>query len=138
MAKKRVKIEKSIKFEDLRSSHDLADRPFAFDHKAEIVQNKQGGKQSKLELRYDLIDAIAMKRMARILDHGAKKYGEQNWRKISKRDNINRAIYHLYQYLELLDDPTRIDKEDKTLRELEEDKLGHALCRVMFAVALDK
>lgn len=90
-----------------------------------VVVNDSGGKQSQLDYRFDLIDGMAMFRLAGILDYGAKKYGEDNWRNISTMDHINKAIAHLYAY--------RLSLQGRLSAEDEDDHLGHAFCRVMFA-----
>ena len=101
-----------------------------FDYKTSdpIVTTTEGGKQSELNLRFDLIDSQAMMRLGAVLDHGEKRYGEENWRLIPVSSHINRAIYHLYKYLEVARGQSRDN----------EDHLGHALCRAMFATALEK
>jgi hypothetical protein len=89
---------------------------------APTVENDAGGKQSALPYRFDLLDARAMFRVAEIHAYGAQKYGENNWRKIGTRDHVNHAIAHMYAYL---------------LGDRSDDHLGHALCRAMFAVAME-
>ena len=54
--------------------------------------------------RYDLIDGAFLKRWAELMARGAKKYGENNWRKAATAEELTRfrasAIRHLFQYLE--------------------------------------
>ena len=54
--------------------------------------------------RYDLIDAVFLKRWAELMARGAKKYGENNWRKASTQEELTRfrasAIRHMFQYLD--------------------------------------
>lgn len=83
------------------------------------VVNKQGGAQSEVFYRFDLIDAPALFTLAKVLDEGAKKYGENNWRKIGSQDHINHALIHLYAYL-------AGDNQD--------EHLEHAFTRIMFAL----
>lgn len=87
---------------------------------AKIVTNKKGGSQSDAPFRFDLIDSRAMFALAQILDHGAKKYGENNWRKIDCEDHLNRSLIHAYAWL-------AGDKQD--------DHLEHFFCRAMMALA---
>ena len=87
-----------------------------------ITTNEKGGKQSDTPYRFDLIDAKAMFRLAQVMAYGAKRYAPNNWRLITKEDHINHALQHLYAYL-------AGDKQD--------DHLGHALARIMMAVALE-
>ncbi len=82
--------------------------------------NKDGGTQSDIPFRCDLFDGPAMLRLAAILKQGANKYGVDNWRKIGCSDHINHAIAHLLGHI-------AGDSQD--------DHLGHAFCRLMFACA---
>ncbi len=54
--------------------------------------------------RYDLIDRAFLRRWAELMARGAKKYGEENWRKAATPEEQTRfrssAIRHLMQYLE--------------------------------------
>jgi hypothetical protein len=83
----------------------------------EIVTNSAGGKQSKVEGRFDLLPPHALDRIAKILETGANKYGEWNWRNISSKDHLNHAINHLFKYIQ----------DDQS-----EDHLGNAGCRILF------
>lgn len=53
--------------------------------------------------RYDLIDGVFLKRWAGLMARGARKYGENNWRKAATEEELNRfkasAIRHMYQWL---------------------------------------
>lgn len=86
-----------------------------------IAINSVGVKQPALSYRFDLIDPFTIFRLAHILSEGAQKYGEWNWRGLTIQDNINHAIIHLYAFL-------AGDEQD--------DHLGHAFCRTMFALSL--
>lgn len=88
---------------------------------APTVVNTKGGAQSDIPARFDLIDGPALFEMAKVLDHGAKKYGENNWRKIDVDDHLNHLIMHTYAYL----------AGDRT-----DDHLSHILCRAMFALGV--
>lgn len=79
--------------------------------------NEQGGSQSDIP-RFDLIDANAMFAMARVLDQGARKYGDENWRLVSVRDHLNHLLMHTFAYL-------AGDESD--------EHLSHILCRATFA-----
>lgn len=87
----------------------------------EITTNDQGGSQSLVKVRFDLIDGPALFEMASVLYDGAEKYGENNWRKISVSDHLNHLIMHAYAYL--ADDTT-------------DDHLSHIMCRAMFAMGV--
>lgn len=86
---------------------------------AEKVVNEAGGRQSKLDYRFDLMDSGAMFELAAVLSHGAEEYGIDNWRKIPSRDHINHAITHLYAHL---------------AGDTQDEHLSHAFCRLMMAI----
>lgn len=88
---------------------------------APTITNDQGGSQSLIPVRFDLIDAKALFEMAKVLHTGAEKYGEDNWRLISVNDHINHGIMHAYAYL-------AGDKSD--------EHLSHLLCRATFALGV--
>lgn len=99
--------------------HDIRD----LSPDAPISTNEQGGSQSQLNVRFDLIDAKAMFRLAAILDYGAKKYTPNNWRLIPIDDHLNHALTHIFGYL---------------AGDTQDDHLGHAFCRLMFALGVTK
>ena len=83
--------------------------------------NERGGSQSDIPVRFDLIDANAMFAMAAVLDQGAKKYGEDNWRLIPVKDHLNHLLMHTFAYL----------AGDET-----DEHLSHILCRATFALGV--
>jgi len=93
----------------------------------DIEVNERGGKQSRIVCRYDLVDSLAIHRLALILHEGAEKYGEDNWRQIPARSHINHALRHIYMYLDGAGDDD----------DYPEDHLGHAFCRLMMACRKD-
>ncbi len=54
--------------------------------------------------RYDLLDVPMLKRWAELMARGAKKYGENNWKKAATEEELNRfkasALRHMFQWLE--------------------------------------
>lgn len=85
--------------------------------------NEFGGKQSRLDYRFDLIDPKALFAVAKVLKDGHDKYGsDQNWRVIPIRDHLNHLLAHTYAYL-------AGDRQD--------DHLSHAVCRALFALAVE-
>lgn len=88
---------------------------------APITTNEKGGSQSDIPVRFDLIDGKALFEMAKVLDTGAKKYGEDNWRLIDIRSHLNHLLMHTYAYL----------AGDET-----DDHLSHILCRATFALGV--
>lgn len=89
---------------------------------APIETNEKGGMQSHVPVRFDLIDAKALFATAAVLHEGAEKYAPGNWRLIPVRDHLNHLLMHTYAYL----------SGDRT-----DDHLSHAVCRAIFALALD-
>jgi hypothetical protein len=85
---------------------------------APTTTNEQGGSQSHIPVRFDLIDGKALFEMAKVLHEGAEKYGEDNWRLISIEDHQNHLIMHTYAYL----------AGDRT-----DEHLSHIMCRATFA-----
>jgi hypothetical protein len=85
------------------------------------ITNEEGGHQSYIPTRFDLIDAKAMFAMAGVLHEGAEKYGEDNWRKIDIKDHLNHLLMHTFAYL-------AGDESD--------DHLSHILCRATFALGV--
>lgn len=81
-----------------------------------------GGKQSWTPYRFDLLDPLAMFALARVAANGAREYGEDNWRSIECKDHLNHALQHIYGYLS---------------GDTQDDHLAHALCRLMYAIAVD-
>src|SRR4051812_9165295 len=86
---------------------------------APIVANERGGKQSHAPYRCDLLPPLAVLAVAKVLAHGAAKYGPHNWHAIPVADHINHAMTHVYAWL-------AGDKSD--------DHLGHAACRIVMAL----
>lgn len=87
---------------------------------APTIINDKGGKQSDVGCRVDLICPKTLIRVGQILDAGAKKYGENNWKQIDIPDHLNHALIHILGYLE---------------GNTDDDHLGHAMCRIMFALS---
>jgi len=89
---------------------------------APVVTNKNGGKQSDTPYGFHLIPTSAIFDAAKVLKYGADKYGEtrlqRNYTKIPSDDHINHALQHIYAYL---------------AGDTQDDHLGHALVRLMFA-----
>lgn len=90
---------------------------------APMVVNEHGGKQSKVEYAFDQLDPLAMFQLAGIIQKGAEKYGRDNWKKITTEEHLNHALQHIFAHL-------AGDKQD--------DHLGHAFCRLMFAIVVDR
>ncbi len=89
----------------------------------EKVINAQGGQQSRLDCRFDLIDCSAIHAVAKVLHEGVTVHGyeENNWRKIPERDHLNHAVAHIFRHWE---------------GGSGEDNLAHALCRLHMAIGV--
>lgn len=87
------------------------------------ITNEQGGSQSHIPYRFDLIDGPALAKMAEAMYHGEIKHGAgQNWRQVPINDHLNHLIMHAYAYM----------SGDRT-----DEHLSHIMCRAMFAQALE-
>lgn len=75
------------------------DEPNPFkDRETKTVVNEQGGKQSHLDARFDCIPPVVLRLLAQCLGFGARKYGDENWKNISQRDNLNHAMNHINEW----------------------------------------
>lgn len=90
--------------------------------KGEVYANAQGGRQTKLPHRLDLVPQTALLSVGRVLAKGAEKYGEDNWHRTTVRENINHAIGHALAYLH----------GDRT-----EPNLSHFATRALMALFLE-
>lgn len=88
----------------------------------DLVVNEHGGAQSQLEGAPYLIPAEALLRLSEVVSLGAKRYAQNNWRRIPFEDHISHALEHIFL---LMNGDTN------------DDHLGHALCRLAFAVATE-
>ena len=86
----------------------------------DIIENKNGGKQSKIDYAFNLLDPHAMFALSAVLEYGASRYSRDNWRLISVEEHLNHALTHIFAYM-------ANDEQD--------DHLEHALCRLHMAVA---
>ena len=87
---------------------------------AEITVNEQGGKQSKSEYAFHLLDTDAMLAIAEVMKYGEGRYERDNWRKIPSEEHFNHMMVHYYAWL----------KGDRS-----DDHLAHMLCRAMMLYA---
>ena len=63
--------------------------------KAKIEVTPQGGKQTAIDTRFDLLPFGALSMVAKVFGCGAGKYGDQNWRKIPAESHLNHALRHI-------------------------------------------
>ena len=85
----------------------------------EIVTNSKGGKQSKI---HGKVMAEGLKRYPRMSD------GSPNWHLIDHRSNMDHALEHAYNFLNMRNYPGETDKE------LEE--LSHFAARALMALEM--
>jgi hypothetical protein len=89
---------------------------------SDVETNANGGRQSRLAERTDLLPPAAVLAVARVLKGGAAKYGDRNWRLIGVREHLNHALTHAYKYL---------------AGDAEEPHLHNAACRLMMALEIE-
>jgi hypothetical protein len=88
-----------------------------------VAQNENGGLQSVVEGRFDLLPPVAMFELAQVMEHGAQKYAPRNWMKISVDSHLNHLLMHVFAYL---------------AGDRQEEHLTHALARAAMAVEIEK
>lgn len=89
---------------------------------APVISNSSGGKQSDTGTRIDLFPPLSTLHVGAILDHGARKYGENNWHQISVNEHLNHLLTHAFAYL---------------AGDTQDDHLGHLACRGMMALEIE-
>ncbi len=122
-------LERLMEELDMGDGHSDANtkRPLGLNFDDPVVTNKKGGKQTGVGFRLDLLDSHAILRLGAVLKEGADKgYEKNNWMLISADEHINHALGHIMAYL------GGDHYEDE-----EEDHLGHAFCRLMFALRME-
>lgn len=86
-----------------------------------------GTKHDQAKPRMDLLDAYAIEQLALVLDFGAKKYADDNWRSgIESRRLLAATLRHTLAYMDGQD----LDSESGL------SHLAHAMCNLMFAINL--
>lgn len=90
--------------------------------RGEMYANDQGGKQTKLPHRLDLLPMTSLLAIGRVLAHGSEKYGEDNWHQTTVRENINHALGHVAAFL---------------LGDKSEPHLSHFATRALMALFLE-
>ena len=83
---------------------------------APTVVAANGAKQSQVPYRCDLLPAKALLHIASILDAGATKYGDNNWRGLTAEDHLNHALVHALAYQS---------------GDTQDDHAGHCACRML-------
>jgi len=86
-----------------------------------IVADDKGYKTSQVPYRMDLMPGAAMLHLGHIMDYGAQSHGENNWRKGTVEDHLNKALVHVFAYL---------------AGDAQDDHLGHFAWRAMAALEI--
>lgn len=86
-----------------------------------ITTNSRGGKQSHLDGRCDLLPALGVLDVAKVVALGAERYAPFNWHDISVAEHLNHALTHLMHHV---------------AGDEGEDHLAHAGCRLLFALEI--
>jgi hypothetical protein len=81
--------------------------------------NATGGRQSSLPYRCDLLQPHALLHIAKIMQYGAARYGENNWHRITVAEHLNHAITHVLAHL---------------AGDTQDDHIGHATWRMLSAL----
>lgn len=97
-----------------------------------------GRKDDKGKLRYSLVPWRTLEEVVRVLEHGAAKYGADNWRKVpdARRRYADAAMRHFVPYLRALiagEDTADINKDAETGLH----HLAHAVCCLLFLLDLE-
>lgn len=107
----------------------VSDPGTAFGKSAPTYINAQGGRHSRSPCALD-VTPMALLRVGRVLYQGEQKYetelqtvGQENWRRISPRMHVRHAVNHLFAWL---------------AGNRDDEHLEHAVCRLLFAVELDR
>ena len=64
----------------------------------EKVVNQSGGSQSFVSARFDCIPPVVLRLLAQCLGFGARRYGDENWKKIPIEDHLNHAMNHINEW----------------------------------------
>lgn len=91
-------------------------------YETDQVTNERGGSQTGITVAPRLLPPRCLLAVAHILFTGAKKYGVNNWKKISPEDNFDHALRHIEMF-KIAGKQTDLDQ---------------AICRLMFMSELLK
>lgn len=84
-----------------------------------IEENDEGGRNSVIRGRYDLLPPLAIETLAKVMEEGAIKYAPNNWKKVPLADHLNHSIRHIIMFLQTGT----------------EEHLTHAFCRLAMTVS---
>jgi hypothetical protein len=83
---------------------------------SETIINELGGKQSRIDAKFSSIPADALILVAECFAFGSRKYGDDNWKKITKREHQDHALLH--QYKDLTGDRSEMHLVNNVVRSL--------------------
>jgi hypothetical protein len=86
-----------------------------------IVENEQGGRQSKIDSKLTLIPPKAVIEVGKVMLKGESSHGRDNWRLIPLEDHLDHGLLHIMEYL---------------AGNTDEDHLAHAATRLLMALEL--
>ena len=89
----------------------------------------EGKKYDQGKIRFVLVPVYAEEELARVVTHGAEKYGDENWRELENPYGryLSACLRHISEYRKGI----RHDKDSGL------HPLAHAACSLMFLVELD-
>jgi hypothetical protein len=96
----------------------------------DCAATKKGAKFDDSKNRWDLLPIAEVEDAVEVLTDGAKKYAPDNWRRVP--DGKTRYYAALMRHIVAWRNGERIDKDSGRTH------LAHALCCLMFVMALDK
>ena len=93
--------------------------PFPFLH--------EGRKYDKGKTRWDLMPWGPLEEVAKVMTHGAKKYNDDNWKKVEKKRYISAGMRHFVAWVR-----GEVNDKDSGLHHL-----AHAVCCLLFLIWFD-
>lgn len=92
--------------------------------------DEPGRKDDAGKLRYTLLPWKAVDEVVRVLEHGAQKYGEDNWQRVpeARRRYLDAALRHIVA--------VTAAGEDKD-RDSGRHHLAHAVCSLLFILEFE-
>jgi hypothetical protein len=84
-----------------------------------VSVNQNGGRQSATPYRLDLLPARAVLEVGRVFAEGSAKHGIDNWRLISRAEQLNHALQHILAEL---------------AGDTQDEHLAHAAARLLMAI----
>jgi hypothetical protein len=87
-----------------------------------------GRKDDGAKPRYSLLPLEALEQVVQVLEHGADKYGEGNWRHVpdGRRRYLDAALRHVLAVV----------RGELTDNDSGRDHLAHAVCSLLFAMEM--